>query len=133
MSTLFEDVDFEEKVTFPIFFKMKQGGFIRIKENGDIMEMAERHGMLSFMCGNRYTERFKTDNKLIRSFVLRDINAYKAVNKEITDKEFNEYVNTFDERFKKAQNGELTKEFLEELEKFPEEERMGVRPWKKIG
>ncbi len=92
MSTLFEDVDFEEKVTFPIFFKMKQGGFIRIKENGDIMEMAERHGMLSFMCGNRYTERFK-----------------------------------------KAQNGELTKEFLEELEKFPEEERMGVRPWKKIG
>ncbi len=134
MSTLFEDVDFEKEVEFPIFFKMRQGGFIRIKENGDFMEMSERNGILAFMCGNRYTKRFKTDKKLIKDCILRDINAYKAVNEEITDKEFFDYVNTFDERFKKAQNGELTKEYLEELDKFPEEENgMGVRPWSKIG
>ena len=105
-----------ETQEFPVYFKLKGGGYMEISKDGDFKEISEKHCILHFVCGNRYIKRFRTDILTIRDYVLRDINAFKRVNKEISREDFYNQVDKFDERFKKAQNGEMKEQFLEESE-----------------
>ncbi len=103
-----------ETQEFPVYFELKGGGYIEIDRDGDFKEISEKYCILHFVCGNKYIKRFRTDILTIRDYVLKEVEAFKRVNKEISSEEFYKQIDKFDERFKKAKNGEMKEQFLEE-------------------
>lgn len=120
----------EPSLMFPIFIRMKQGGYMKIEEDGSFTELHKKGCRVYFICGNRFLERYWDNKELLKEKLQQEVRALCNINFIATEEEFKHQLNHVDEQIKKFAKGEMQKEFIEDMKEnsMPPEINMPKAP-----